>query len=158
MHTYTVTLSGISSALKISLFPELRLPKHKIDEVALLDLTTYNSTRNIIQNVNNILYYYKTNKEKRDEIVNKVELKTGAYQIDDINKYIQQQINEENITLKANYNLLRTELISKYYIHFTKPKNIGSLLGFLTTSGILPPNVKHIGSNTVNIIKVNTVV
>lgn len=64
---------------KSSLFPALRLPKHKIYDVVLLDLTTYNSILNIIESVNNKLYYCITDKEKRHLIVNKVDFKTRAY-------------------------------------------------------------------------------
>lgn len=157
MPTYTVSLSGNSSTLKSSLFPALRLPKHKLYEVALLDLTTYNSIPNIIENDNNVLYYYKTDQELRSKSVNKAIIKTGAYEIDDINAYLQEQLGKDNITIKANNNLLRTEIKSKYHIDFTQPNNIGSLLGFPQTSGILPPTESHVGSNTVNIIQVNII-
>lgn len=157
MPTYTVSLSGNSSTLKTSLFPALRLPKHKVYEIALLDLTTYNSIPNIIQNVNNKLYYYKTDQDKTKGVISTVIISSGAYEIDDLNEYMQEHLGKENISIKANNNLLRTELKSKYYIDFTKPNNIGSLLGFPTNSGILSPNVTHIGSETVNIIKVNTI-
>lgn len=157
MPSYTVSLTGNSSTLKSSLFPALRLPKHKPYEIALLDLTTYNSIPNIVANVNNTLHYYKTDSDKTKKIISTVNLQSGAYEIDDLNEYMQQQLGKENITIKANNNLLKTEIKSKYHIDFTKPNSIGSLLGFPTSSGILTPNTTHIGSQAVNIIKVNTI-
>lgn len=59
--------------------------------------------------------------------------------------------------MKANNNLLRTELTSKFFIDFTKPGSIGSLLGFPLTTPILEPNKTHIGTENVNIVKVNTI-
>lgn len=157
MPTYTVHLTGNTSSLKSTLFPALRLPKHKLYEVALLDLTTYNSIPNIVDLVNNKLYYYKDDKEKKTEKANEITIDTGAYEIDDINEYIQEKLGKENIMIKANNNLLRTEVRSKYYLDFTKPYNIGSLLGFPTTSGILDANKTHTAPETVNIINVNTI-
>lgn len=64
MPTYTLVLSGNSYTSKSSLFPALRLTKHKLYEVALLDLTTHNSIPNIIENENNVLYLYKTEQQR----------------------------------------------------------------------------------------------
>lgn len=112
MPSYTVVLSGNSSTSQSSLFPALCLPKHKLYEVALLDLTTFNSIPNIVENDNNVLYFYKTDQERQTGIIQKAKIKSGAYEIDDINEYIQQQLGKENITIiKANNNLLRTEIV-----------------------------------------------
>lgn len=157
MPTYTVSMTGNSSTLRSSLFPALRLPKHKLYEVAMLDLTTYNSIPNIIENVNNKFYYYKSEQDKMNGVINEISISTGAYEIDDINDYLQVEMGKDNIKLKANNNLLRVELSSKYLIDFTKPFNVGSLLGFPPSSGILSPDTTHVGPQTVNIIKVNTI-
>lgn len=89
MPTYTVALSGNRSTSKSSLFPELRLPKQNLYEVALLDLTTYNSIPNIVENDNNVLYFYKTDQERQAGSIQKATIKSGADEIDDINEYIQ---------------------------------------------------------------------
>lgn len=157
MPTYTVSLTGNSSTLSSNLFPALRLPKHKLYEVALLDLTTYNSIPNVKDNINNKLYYYKNEGGKQAKQVHEVVIKAGAYEIDDINEYLQKELGKENISLTANNNLLKVELRSKYYIDFTKPANIGSLLGFSSDSGVLPPDTDHTGPQIVNIIQVNTI-
>lgn len=154
MSSYTVTLTGNSSTLRSVLFPALRLQKDKLWEAALLDLTTYNSVPNVTEEVNNKLHYYRDGDFKQLE---EIHLPTGSYEIDDINKMVQQQMGEGNITIKGNNNTLKTELKSKYYIDFTKPHSIGDILGFPQTTPLLRPNETHSSPNTVNILKVNTI-
>src|SRR5204863_3720903 len=84
-----------------------------------------------------------------------IEIKTGSYEITDINKEFQNQMGNDVIELRANNNNLRSEIKCKYYIDFTQPASIGSLLGFPSSSSILEPNVYHTSPKTVNIIKVN---
>lgn len=84
MLIYTVSLSGNSSTSKSSLFPALRLPQHNLYEVALLDLTIYNSIPNIVENNNNVLYFYKKDQERQAGSIQKSNIKSGAYEIDDV--------------------------------------------------------------------------
>lgn len=159
MPSYTVSLDSNSSTLRNTLFPALILQSDKDWEAALLDFTTYHSIPNITQEVNNKLHYYKEYDEKAEGLntVHEVVLQTGSYEIQDINRELQIQLGEKNIELKANNNLLRTEIKSKFYIDFTQANSLGSLLGFPKTTPILKPNTIHIGSENVNIVKVNTI-
>lgn len=156
MSSYTVTLNGKSSVLQTSLFPALRLDKNKDWEAALLDFTTYNSIPNITENLNNKFYYsrIKNGEMEKQEFV---QLSTGAYEIDDINRVLQKQLGEKNISLEANNSLLKAEITSNFYIDFSKTDSIGSLLGFPTSTGVLKPNKTYIGTNTVDIIRVNAI-
>lgn len=154
MSSYTVTLTGNSPTLRSDLFPALRLPEEKYWEIALLDLTTYNSIPNVTEDVNNRLYFYKDKELTNSE---EIQLPTGSYEIDDINKMVQQLMGKDFITIRGNNNTLKTEIISKYYIDFSQPKSIGDILGFDKTTQILEPNKVHSGQNTVNIVKVNTI-
>lgn len=158
MSSYTVTLNSKSSILETTLFPALRLSESKEWEAALLDFTTFNSIPNVSEGLNNKIYYYKSKDDKGNLIDEHViSLSTGAYEIDDINKVLQKKLGEKNIKIEANNSLLKAEITSKYYIDFSKPNSIGSLLGFPTSAKVLEPNVTHIGINTVNIIQVNVI-
>lgn len=154
MSSCTVTVSSLSSTLRTTLFPPLHLEKSKLWEVALLDFTTYNSIPNIIEGVNNKLHYFKDRNNKETNIV---EIKTGSYEITDINKEYQTKLGKDNFDLRANNNNLKSEIKCKYYIDFTQPVSIGSLLGFPSNVAILEPNIYHTSPNTVDIIKVNTI-
>lgn len=154
MSSYTVSISSNSSTLRSTLFPSLILRKGKVWEAALLDFTTYNSIPNIIEGVNNKFYYLKDDKIGPTGII---DLKTGSYEIEDINRKLQEHLGKNNIDLTANNNLLRSDLTCKYAVDFTKADSIGSLLGFPTTSGVLEPGKTHTSENTVNIIKVNVI-
>lgn len=158
MSSFTVSIESTSSVLKSTLFPALYLHGNKDWEVALLDFTTYNSIPNVTENVNNQLHYYRTkSKEGTFSNLEVATFQTGSYEIDDIDHELKKQLGAENIDIKANNSLLRVQLKSNYYIDFTQPQSIGSLLGFLNSSDILPPGKTHIATNTVNIIKVNTI-
>ncbi|WP_185964896.1 hypothetical protein, partial [Klebsiella pneumoniae] len=86
-----------------------------------------------------------------------IELPTGAYEIEDINKELQEKLGKENIKLQANNNLLKVGITSKYYINFTQDNSIGSMLGFPKSSGVLDPGKTHTGSSNVDIIKISTI-
>jgi len=158
MSSYTVAVSGSTSTLRTVLFPAITLHGSKQWEVALLDFTTYNSIPNIIEGVNNTLHYYKEkDKDGKYTQGSNIELKTGSYEIDDINRVLQTGLGRDNIKIIANNNLLRSLIKSKYYIDFTKEHSIGSLLGFPQSTNILKNNTAHLSPETVNIIKVNSI-
>lgn len=158
MSSYTVSLVGNSSTLKSTLFPALRLQTDKLWEAALLDLTTYNTIPNITEGVNNKIHYYRK-KDKKGEFsgLEEFNLQTGSYELDNINEVIQKHMGEENIKITGNNNTMKVEIISKYYIDFTKPCSIGSLLGFSSNTDILEPNKLYSGDNTVSILKVSSI-
>lgn len=158
MASYTVSITGNSSTLRSILFPALRLQKDKLWEAALLDLTTYNSIPNIIENVNNKIHYYK-NKDQGGEYskFEEFSLPTGSYELLDINEIIQEHFGKDNIVIKGNNNTLKTEITSKYFIDLSQSHSIGEILGFPKTTPILEANKTHTGDKTVNIVRVNTV-
>ncbi|WP_185964912.1 hypothetical protein, partial [Klebsiella pneumoniae] len=155
--SYTVSITGNSSVLHTRLFPALNLTKEREWEAALLDFTTYNSIPNITEKVNNKLHIYKGKDENTNYTSPEViELPTGSYEIEDINKELQKKLGKENINIVANNNLLKVEITSKHYIDFTKDHSIGSMLGFPSTSDVLEPGKTHTGSRNVDIIKIST--
>lgn len=149
MSSYTIFLCGKTSTLKSYLFPPLKLSKSRNWEAALLDFTTYNSIPNIIQGVNNKFHYRSGTDDKT------VELDTGSYEIDDIGRVLQEKLGSGNISLKANNNLLKCEMISKFEVDFSKDSTVGSLLGFGKKK--YQANTSHMSDNTVNIVKVEVI-
>lgn len=121
MSSYTVSITSTSSTLQSILFPALRLNPEKLWEVALLDLTTYNSIPNVIEGVNNKFHYYKKKDNSgKYSSLEEIYLTTGSYEIDDINQVIQRQLGKDNITLKGNNNTMKAEIVSPHYIDFSK--------------------------------------
>lgn len=154
MSSYTVTISDNSTSLRCQLFPPVRLRQDREWEAALLDFATYNSIPNVSENVNNKLHFMKSINETSSEVV---ELKTGAYEITDINRELQSLLGKSVIELKANNNNLRSEIKCKYFLDFTQTGTIGELLGFPRDSPLLEPNTMHTSPSTVNINKINAI-
>ena len=120
MSSYTVTITGNLSTLRSVLFPALNLQNNKFWEIALLDFTTYNSIPNIIENINNKLYYIEPEKdivsetlrkeneeppnymESEEKTINQVSLATGSYEIEAINRKLKEYLGDDAIDLTAN--------------------------------------------------------
>lgn len=152
-------MDGNTSSLRCNLFPALSLSGNKQWEMALLDFTTYNSIPNVTEGVNNELHYFREYNEdsKTYSLPGKVVLPTGSYEIEDINRKLQEEIGGSKILLQANNNLLKSQIKSSYYLDFTPAKSIGSLLGYPKKTGILAPNTLYVGMDKVDIVKVNTI-
>jgi hypothetical protein len=126
--------------------------------LALLGFYSYNSIPNIEEGKNNKFYYYeKSDKTKKEKVI---EIPTGSYEVEDIEKYIQNQLppakNEKVFYLHPNLSRLTCEIFSsRYGINFTPKDCIGRLLGF--SEKHLQPNVIHESDLPVDIVKVRTV-
>lgn len=143
-------LSGKGSVISCTVFPPYDVSDGNY-EIGLADLTTYNTIPNIEKNKNDRFYYKFNNIEKQ------ILIDEGSYEIDDISNFIKQQLEPGiNFSLTANNNTLKAEIDSNITIDFTKPNNIGSLLGF--KSIVLQPG-KHSSNSSdgVQIIKINTI-
>lgn len=143
----TLTLTGNSSILSADYFPPLELQGNYT--CGLIGLQTYNSIPNI-DSRNNMFYVSNY----------AIEIPDGAYEIEDLEYYIQKELDKKSkpkvsISIVANNNTLRSELLCSHNIDFSKKNTIGSLLGFDLVK--LKPNILHISNTPVNIVKVNTI-
>ena len=156
-------VSGNESILKSDHFPPLHLPVEY--EMALTGLSIWNSIPNVTSDNN--IFYYGAEGEK------KIEIPVGSYELNDIADYLEYKLKEnetqdskslnnnhkelgdKSIILRGNRQTLKSELICKYLVDFTKPKNIGNILGF--NSIVLPPFKMHVSNDLVNIMQVDTV-
>lgn len=163
--SYTFTLTGKkSNVLSMNLHPALELNPNKKYALALIGLHTFNSIPNIDERANKFYYREKANKD-----VNGIIIPTGSYEISDIEKFLQQHLqerlniernettdSESLLSLKPNNNTLKCEIKSKLYeIDFRPSDSIGSMLGF--SKKVLSANQLHESDNAVNIIKVLTI-
>lgn len=150
----TFTLKGTSNVLSDTYYPPIELNPSREYALGLIGLYTYNSIPNITE-VNN-KFNYDNGKV--------VQIPTGAYEITDIEAYLQDKLTdskstaerkEETFSLKPNNNTLKCEILSKFEIDFQPRESIGRLLGF--TKKQLPANKKHESDAPVKIIKVVTI-
>lgn len=145
-----ICISGYSSHLQCTLFPPYDLGSNSEWEMGFIDLMTYNSIPNIEENVNNKLYIEN----------HEISLPTGAFEIDDINNYINRELQTKDssikFTLSANLNTLKSEIYCSKEIDFTKENTIGSLLGFNKSEKLLP-NILHSSPSQVRINKVDII-
>lgn len=155
----TFTVHGQGNILSSGpIYPPIRLSSDYQHSLGLVGLYTCNTVQNIYPG-NNKFYYNE----------NEITIPSGCYEIDELNAYIQSEIkrekgirkqtketsNDDTFKLKPNNNTLKCEIESIYKIDFTKPGNIGSMLGF--TSQILEPNKKHVSNKDIEIIKTSNI-
>ena len=153
----TFTLQGKSSVLSVDFSPPITLNPNYSYSIALIGFYTYHSIPNIIEKINN-KFYYGANQY--------VLLPTGAYEISDIEKYLQDEMCTKNnvcspgkesdiISLKPNNNTLKSEIKCKYDIDFQPKDTFATLLGF--EHEVLKASTTHTSSLPVNINKVQTI-
>lgn len=101
MSSLTVTFTGKSSLLRADFFPEIALDQQSEYDCALLDFSTYNSIANIIEGENNQFECSYKIKEKNKLIGKKltVTLPTGAYEVEDILRYLKSEFSANKVSL-----------------------------------------------------------
>lgn len=148
-----LTLTGRGNTITTTYYPPIHLSGQGF--LGLLGLYTSNAIRNVTED-NNIIYYG----------TKKLIIPPGAYEISELNKYIQTQlsnattknktyISEQEMnkifSLRANNNTLKVELQSTFDIDFTKQNSIGRMLGFSPSK--LKANQVHCSDLDVQIVK-----
>ena len=139
-----ISLSGRTSTLENHFFPPIELSGDKNYALGLVKLLTFNSIPNL---------------EKKNFYVADLEtinIPTGSYEIEDINKFLSDKLKLENVTfsLKANNNTLQSTIECDRDIDFTKADSIGELLGF--DPQILKAGESHTSKHPISIIKINS--
>ena len=89
----------------LPMLSSLRTYKHKVYEIALVNLETYYSFPNIDE-TNNIFVYSPDNGNSWV----KIKIPEGSYEIDDINNTIQQEMKKEGITIRLTKTTILTFL------------------------------------------------
>lgn len=143
-----IEVTGTQSVISSPIFPPVILDDEKNYVIGLLSFTTYNTIPNIQQGCNTLHY------KDHGGIDKSVTLPTGAYELSDINRYLQKKLGRQNINIVANNNTLRSEIISTFKLDFTKKNTLASLLGF--KSKVLPENVSNISDTSVKILQVTS--
>ena len=142
----TITLTGRNSILEAQYYPPIELNPFKSYVIGLVELYTFNSIPNVDEK-NNKFYI-----ENSAPII----IPEGSYEIDDIHKYLSEQLSKNNISLelKPNNNTLRSTIHCSANIDFIPSDSIGKILGF--RPNILSANETHQSDLPVKILKINS--
>lgn len=146
--SFTLTLSGASSVLEAEYFPPIELSPTKTYLLGLVELLTFNSIPNIDNGAN------KLSITDKDGASRDLTIPTGSYEIEDIEKYVQQALPDVSINIKANNNELHSEILCDGVVNFSAEDSIGRILGF--TNRVLQPNQTHKSDLPVAILKINS--
>ena len=124
--SHSSQITGTSQNFQASFNPPLLLDEKKTYEIALINSTIWYSWFNINTTNNQIRIFdgkaWKT-----------LVIPRGAYNLTDINRYIQRKIeNEDGITIEPNFNTLHSEIYLKhgYKVDFDIPSSLAPVLGF----------------------------
>lgn len=127
MSSITVTLSGKSSQLHASFYPEIQLDHRYNYSCCLLDFFAYNSIPNIHEKNNKL--HFSTGIKDPIQIIT---IPTGSYELDDVGRFLREEMQKKEILFfyEANPRTMRFSCESNIIIDFTQANSIGSVLGF----------------------------
>ena len=120
--SFTVVLSSRGNELQANFNPPIYLDSESDYVIGLINFETFNAIPNIDEK-NNKLYYGGKHEY--------IKIPSGSYEMEDINKYLQEKFKENKIIfeLAANNNTLKSTIRSSVDIIF-KEGSIGDILGF----------------------------
>lgn len=150
MSSFTVTLTGNTSELSASFFPEIVLDDRYDYSCGLLDFTTYQSIPNITES-NNKLYF------EHNKSIAHVYIPVGCYEIHELLKYIKQEFDGMNISFnfEVNKNTLKATLKCSVVLLFDYPDSVHEVLGF--TCKKIEPNRLREAEQVIRISKLNVI-
>lgn len=117
MTSLTVAFTGTSSVLRADFFPDITLDPNGDYCCGLLDFTSYNSIPNIINGKNSeFKFQYETEEKGAKGAINSVtkektiSLPTGAYEVEDILKFLKIELSIIRITLSYEINVAASKV------------------------------------------------
>lgn len=137
MSSFTVSLSGNTSVLTSTFFPEIVLDENYEYSCGLLDFTTYQSIPNITSD-NNRLYYDDSDDTDPKHVLYFISVPVGCYEAEDVLNYIKRELESNGISFdfKVNKNTLKTTIKCSRYLSFDHDSSIHELFGF-TCKGVV---------------------
>lgn len=128
MTSFTVSLTGNTSVLTSTFFPEIVLDKDYNYSCGLLDFTTYQSIPNITWKNNE----FKYKPEIEGVITKSLYVPVGCYEAEDVLNYIKTELAKENISFEfdINKNTLKTLIKCSLTIINTHDNSILKVFGF----------------------------
>lgn len=152
MTSTTITLNGNSSELSAIFFPAIELEKPYGYSCALLDFTTYHSIPNINESNNSLIY------RQTDGKLDGIEIPNGSYEIDDVIKYLIEEMSKRGrkLEMTLNKNTFKVTVKSDVTLDFRVSNSIGRVLGFsgLCSANILCESVEPIKVTDLNIMQI----
>lgn len=146
LHSKLFKFTGPSTVLSWDLEEALDLDDKVDYGIGLINLETFHSFPNIVEGENNKIHIGGR----------EISIPTGAYELEDIEKYIQNHLPQPDvIELMPNVNTLKCHIKSTLEIDFTKAGSIASLLGFAKKK--LPAGKTHVSEKSVDIMKTNAI-
>lgn len=136
--SFTLSITGCESALSTHYSPALQLDGEY--ECGLVYFSTFNSIPNIDKNNNK--FHYGENEV--------IEIPEGSYELEDINDFLKNNINDCTFKIICNNNTLKTKIFCSKDIHFEKNSSISSILGF--GNEMLKANILHESQYPVSIL------
>lgn len=129
MSSFTVSLTGNTSILSSTFFPEIVLDREHSYSCGLLDFTTYQSIPNITIK-NNELKFKKG--DGNGTITDSIYIPPGSYEADDVLNYINNALEEREVSFEfdINRNTLKTTIKCGLEIDSSQNNSILKVFGF----------------------------
>lgn len=140
MTSFTVAFSGHTSTLYADFFPEIILDPYSKYSCGLLDFTSYNSIPNISdKKQNNTFQFKKKIESSNDGVVETITFPTGAYEIEDIIKYLKQQLASYKVNLEYEISVAtsRVQIIFDVDVEWVSG-SVLNIIGFQQQQLLLP--------------------
>lgn len=142
----TFSISGRSSELSTNYHPPIRLDENIRYCMALIRFYAFHNIPNIVDKK----FYYDNGK-----VIN---IATGYYNIEDIEKYLQKALGGEDkfrIYITADDNIIKTRLKCLYSVDFQPEDSLRDILGF--DKIVLDGGYEHLGIKEADFVKCHTI-
>lgn len=141
MSSFTVTLTGQSSELSSTFFPEIVLDENSEYSCGLLDLTTFHSIPNITWKNDTLVYIKDEKKPEGYEDIPEhqgklpydyIPVPTGSYEAAEILDYLKDELKKRGITFLygINKNTLKTSIKCSVDLLFNFKNSVHKMFGF----------------------------